>query len=155
MPPRSPAVDEAVRLVLEEGLTQAQAAARAGCTRPAVFRRLNPDQAQRDRIYNQRRAGAKREWAEAHDRPPCPRCGQPMAVGAGRKGFMRCRECRANDEAARRALAERMWREGAPVADIAAAMSWSPGSVQTQIARWRADGAGLPDRRRRDQRAVA
>lgn len=91
-----------------------------------------------------RRADQKRRWDREN--------GGTCACGARRKWNARqCKSCRNRDkregrERRRRAIAE-MWERGASCRQIAAAMDSTPGSINVEVQRMRADGWDLAFRR--------
>lgn len=99
---------------------------------------------------NAKRAAAKRAWENEHDRGTCA-CGQPMAVGARRKGYVLCRSCR---HAARRAeriaraqLISERWAAGLSLAELAREIGMSETSLGVEMLHIRRNGwadRGLP-----------
>jgi hypothetical protein len=146
----NPAVLEGVRLVLEEGLTQAEAARRVGVGHSAISKRLRPDAMRR---YNSgQESTRKRRWDEEH-RLPCSVCGQPMTGGSARttggttsrvRGDV-CRACRTQRRVEHVLAAVRLRIEHEETNEtIAKRLGVSPLTVRTEFVRLRAMGYWVP-----------
>jgi predicted DNA-binding protein (UPF0251 family) len=148
---RSAAVDEAVRLVREQGLSRSEAARRAGCTQSAVTKRFwNEAQRARDRAQNLARNDEKRAW-ENTMRAHCAACGAAMGAGSRRSDGSRrtsgdrCQQCRERDRTDRvlRMVALRV-EEGLTNDQIAERVGSSRFTVITELHRMRVLGFEVP-----------
>jgi hypothetical protein len=135
-------------------LSHREIAELCGVQKAAVTKLFNPNSREWTRRSNAKRAAAKRAWENANDRPTCA-CGNPMAVGAHRKGFTGCWDC----ERSRRAAAKeerlqeiaRMWAEGLSLTAIGERVGGTQNSIGTAISQARARGdQRFPHRHRLD-----
>jgi transposase len=135
----------------ELGLSYEEVGRRLGVTGGCVQKWLKPEAAKRwaanDRTPE--RNARKRAWENDHDRPLCA-CGNRMGVGAHRKGYFRCKECRRAADAERTAIRGReivaMWAAGMTMREIQARYGWTKGHLAQQLHRLRAKGFDLPKR---------
>lgn len=116
---------EARHLSSEEGMSVRQIAARLGKSHGGVQYALQPE---KDKTR------------------PCPNCGE-----RSHRGSAQCMSCRRAAQAARRALVERMWAEGATIKEICAAT----GMQDFQTSAYRELGWDLPYRYRNTKRQRA
>jgi endogenous inhibitor of DNA gyrase (YacG/DUF329 family) len=94
---------------------------------------------------------------------PCVDCGAPTSGndGHGPRASKRCLPCGSAHSAnlaksrgrERRALVERLWREGKLAREIGAILGWNGGAAATHISMLRARGYDLPYRRPPEWRA--
>lgn len=134
--------DERIRELHAGGMSMKSIACSLGVSYQGVRKAVDPTEHQaRLRSDNAKRRAAKRAWENANDRPNCERCGQPMCVGANRKGYTRCQDCRTDDELARMAEMVRLRNEEGLTGDaIAQRVGTTKKAVESLLSRVRRDG---------------
>lgn len=134
---RSETVDHAERLVREEGLSQSEAARRAGCSYTAIWRRLNPEKA-RERARRDNARPERKAAKRAHERNgTCPKCGGVRWRYSGEI----CRSCEVaglhRAKAARQDDIVALWAGGASMPDIARELGTTVESIGVEMVRIR------------------
>ena len=79
-----------------------------------------------------------------HDRPPCPRCGNLMGVGAHRRGSKSCRDCLMVEVERRRQAIIDGYREGLLATEIAEQHGIPVSTVRNEACRLRKRGIDVP-----------
>lgn len=143
------------RKMRASGMRLARIAEQFGVAPSTVGRWTDPATAEASRAASNEWKARHPEWVTAYRRDrlarlaaarQCDGCGGPVSHTAH---YSTCAACLAAAAARRRAITEEMWRAGATVAEIAARIGSTPGSVYVRIAHMRAAGRPLPYRHRR------
>lgn len=120
------------------GLKWQEVADEMGCALNTAKRYFHDPDGVRAHAENVR-AGRRREQKARYDYKPCPRCGSPRAYDA-----TLCLSCANADkhtaQETRHRTIERLWREGATLREIAAALESTPASVGVSMVRMRQAG---------------
>lgn len=131
-----------IKELFEQGMPMRRIERDLGVPYGRVRRICMPDDMrERDRRDNARRNAEKRQWEQEHDRPPCPKCGQPMSVGAHRDGYKQCQRCVSAAAGERMTEMVRLRNEeGLDTREIAARYDVAPHVVAKVLSRARAAG---------------
>lgn len=128
----------------DNGWTYRRLAERFETSHRQIRKVLSPRFAEGERAINHRRAAAKRAWENEHDRSPCEMCGEPMGVGARRKGYVICQACHSRIAADRRAVMVQMRRDGLTNVEIAERLGTTPANVASIFYRERKIDPTIP-----------
>lgn len=118
-------------------------------------RRLDPENAERDREASRRWKREHREENRARDRAlkrrpeyrgTCEICGGPRGSDAARRGPGVCASCIAAGVHERRMMLVELWASGMRITEIAAALGVTKNFLGVEMVRARQDGYDLPYR---------